>query len=547
MSKCHAIRPKLVLLLLLVCVGCGDTFRPVATPLLPAQPSPAAAHSVLLVSSNGLLSSNGSNSPGTSSHIDVSGDSNVGVAPLGLGPVHATLIPSNTSLFVANSLEDTVSSFGASSTGPVTTTSLPAGSVPVFVHTTQNTNVYVANFGSNTVAAISTANHVVTNPLITVGKQPVALAETSDGAKLYAVNEGDGTVTSINTATLTAIATIPTDGGPVWALARPDAVQVQPAGFRVYVLNSAGTVSTIDTAIDTKILPNVTVGAGANFMVYDKTRTRLYVVNQSSSNVVVLDASTDPPTPTNTPIDLTQAPAGSTSLCATACHPVSMTVLPDGTRAYVVSYALVADASRNPSAPAIEWQVSVVNPQNNTVRTVVPADPASTLIDVDTVNPTGCGAAPFGSSPLPFRLSIVAAADSSRVYVASCDSGRIEVINTSNDTLISSADGTAVLTIPAPASTFQPPSVNVTTASPSGANTTYSYILTSGPVLQVGMDIVITGMADAGNNGTFTVTGLGAGTFTVANPSGVTATGQSGTGRVPTPPPQNPVFMLAGP
>ena len=619
MSVRRAFGLKFVLLLLLVCVGCGDTFRPVATPLIPPQPSPAAPHSIL------MLSTNGPNNRGTSSNFDVSGDTTSAVAPLGLGPIHAALTPNNLQFYVANSLEDSVSTFSPGGIGPVTTISLPLGSKPAFVHTTENGNVYVANFGSMSVAAISTTTNVITNPLIPVGNQPMALAETSDGAKLYAANSADDTVTSINTAALTPVATIPTDATPVWLLARPDAVQVQPVGFRVYVLNSGGgTLSTINTATDTTIPPNVPVGAGANFMVYDKTRTQLYVVNPTLPKVVVLNAATDPPTLVNPAIDLTQAPTGvpistlASKVSVTAAlqsgtnttytytpisgpplqgvgqgivitgmgnagnngtftisaigtgaftvvnpsgvtasgqtgtgvtgGPVSMTVLADGTRAYVVSYALVNDTTRNPPAEAIEWQVSVVNPQTNTVRSVVPADPASTLFDVDNVNPTGCGAKPFGPlSPLPFRLFIVAAADSSRVYVASCDSGRIEIISTASDTLISNPDGTAVLTLPAPPSVFLSPKLSITAASPNGAGTTYTYTALSGPPLQVGMDIVITGMADGGNNGTFAVTAVGAGTFTAANSSGVTATAQSGSGNVTTPPPQNPVFMLAGP
>jgi YVTN family beta-propeller protein len=549
MSERRAVRLKLVLFSLLGCAGCGDTFRPVATPLLPSPQNPAATHSILMLISNGL-SPNLPSNPGASSHIDVSGDTNVGVAPLGLGPVHATLTPNNSRLYVANSLDDTVSSFSPTSISPVTTTSLPAGSMPVFVHTTENATVYVANFGSNSVAAISTTTNVVTNTLpIPVGNRPVALAETSDGAKLYAVNESDGTVTSIDTATQTVLPTspIPTGAAPVWALARPDAVQVRPVSFRVYVLNSgSGTLSAIDTAKD-MVIGNTPVGAGANFMVYDKTRTRLYVINPSTTSVMVLDASIDPPAPVAPSIDLTAAPAGATSLCATGCHPVSITVLADGTRAYVGSYALVIDTSRNPPAPAIEWQVSVVNLQTNTVRSVLPADPATTLIDVDTVNPTGCGSSPFGPSPLPFRLSVVAAADGSKVYVASCDSGRVEIISTFDDSLVSNPGNTAVLSLPAPPSTFQSAKVNITAASPNGGSTTYSYSLTAGPPLQVGEDIVITGMADAGNNGIFAITALGAGTFTAANPSGVTANGQAGSGNVTSSPPQNPVFMLAGP
>jgi hypothetical protein len=76
-------------------------------------------------------------------------------------------------------------------------------------------------------------------------------------------------------------------------------------------------------------------------------------------------------------------------------------------------------------------------------------------------------------------------------------------------------------------------SVVITAVSQSGATTTYSYTITSGPALHAGESIVITGMKDSGNNGTFTVAALGASTFTVANASGVNASGQSGIGTVP--------------
>ena len=46
------------------------------------------------------------------------------------------------------------------------------------------------------------------------------------------------------------------------------------------------------------------------------------------------------------------------------------------------------------------------------------------------------------------------------------------------------------------------------------------------------MKIVVAGMADAGNNGTFTLAAANAGTFTVANSIGATASSQSGTGTV---------------
>jgi hypothetical protein len=72
----------------------------------------------------------------------------------------------------------------------------------------------------------------------------------------------------------------------------------------------------------------------------------------------------------------------------------------------------------------------------------------------------------------------------------------------------------------------------ITAAAQTGASTTYTYTLTSGPGLQVGRRITITGMANAGDNGAFTITALASGSFTVSNANGVAANGQSGAATV---------------
>jgi len=74
---------------------------------------------------------------------------------------------------------------------------------------------------------------------------------------------------------------------------------------------------------------------------------------------------------------------------------------------------------------------------------------------------------------------------------------------------------------------------SISATSQSGSNTTYTYTLTSGAALQPGKTIVVTGMSDPGNNGTFAISTVGSGTFTVANAAGVTATAQSAIGTVP--------------
>lgn len=66
-----------------------------------------------------------------------------------------------------------------------------------------------------------------------------------------------------------------------------------------------------------------------------------------------------------------------------------------------------------------------------------------------------------------------------------------------------------------------------------GNTTTYMYSVALGPDLQVGQSIIITGMSNNGDNGTFTITAVVSGTFTVVNANGVTASEQSGQGTVP--------------
>src|SRR5579862_8614790 len=94
-----------VLSLGLIGVGCGDQYRPVAVPIVPPPPDPQATHFVLVLSDNGAID------PGASSRLDVSGDTTLSIAQLGLGPAHATLTANNSRIFAVNTREDSVSSF----------------------------------------------------------------------------------------------------------------------------------------------------------------------------------------------------------------------------------------------------------------------------------------------------------------------------------------------------------------------------------------------------------------------------------------------------
>jgi YVTN family beta-propeller protein len=396
------VRAAVVLLLMSICIGCGQTYRPVATPIPPTTPNPGFSHLALVISGNG------SNNPGASTSIDVSGDTAVSQSTVGLMPAYAAIVLNGTRVYVANSLDDTVSTFSPSTATPVTTISLPGGSHPSFVGTTENTSVYVANSGSNTVSAIFINSNVVEPPIygIPVGVNPVSLAETPNQQKLYVANKGNsggggGSVTSINPIDRSVN---PPIANATWV--SPVSVVARSDSNRVYVLDQgSGLVSPIDTASDSVLSPaqcghnpcSVSVGVGANFMLYDPTRNRIYVSNPANNTVTYLDASSD------------ALPA----VVIPVANPISVAVLPDGTRAYVSSASV--------NGGTVTSRVTVINASSGSVTATIPL----TTFEVA----PGCGSNPS-------ELSMAASADSSRVYVGNCDAGNVAIIQTLNDTLL---------------------------------------------------------------------------------------------------------------
>lgn len=532
-----------VLLLAAAGIGCGDTFRPVALPIPAATPNPEPSQFV------DALSFNGAPNPGTVSRIDVSGDSVSSAFTTGIAPVHAAWLPNGTKIYVANSGEDTVSASNSIIPTAATTITLPqlcsggtcSASVPVFVASTENTRMYVANSGNGTVAVINTASDAIIaevavdpafagNPFPSPNSaaKPIALAELPNGQKIYSVNNGSSSVTSIGTQDDTVLATILIGAPPIWAVASSDSADV-------YVLDTSGTISVIDTLADAVVAKNppatTSVLAGANFMFLDPVRNRLFVTNPTNSTVIIFDVAARVLTPhMGSPLAITPA-AGSS--CASPSVPSSVTVLGDGTKAYVASFQ--ADSGGSVCA-----QATVINSDAGTVSSVIPL-----AVGPNNTAQTGCGSARFRV----FASATFGGAGSNfRVYVSQCDAGSIAVIDAFASNTGTNQHPADVLeaNIPTQPSSLAASQVGVSAASQSGASTTYSYTLLSGPALQVGEAIVITQMTDAGNNGQFVISGLTGTTFTVSNPVGVTTSAaQNGTGSVVLS--QNPVFVAASP
>jgi hypothetical protein len=553
-----ALSTAFVFTLALIGASCGDVYRPVAQVIPGTPPNPAAVHFVVAIEANGSNALVGATcqpsgtpppcieSQGTADHLDVSGDTSLGAFLTGLNPIHAALTANASRLYVANLGDDTVTANVTSSPTAASVISLAQGAQPVFVHTAENNNAYVANFGTSTVSVINTNSNALAGPDVPVGANPVALAEMPTAAstiqKLYVANENSSNMTVVNVLDDSVGTPVPIGVGQVWAVARSD-------GQRIYVLDKNGNVSAINTLTDLVMTNSgvASAGAGANFMFLDAKAQRLYVTNPSPavhalSIFDISEVTAGAPVSRVAAIDLGQG-------AAPFYLPVSVTGIGDGSRAYVASYQIAKCQPNN--YDCVNTQVAVINVGNNTVSKIIPI---ASGVPVETTNQNGCGAVaapPAAWTPADgarFRLFVTASGGSStsnfKVYVAQCDAQNIAVIDTfpanSNP-----ADTFAGVTIQSPLSAFPGQTVSISGTSQSSTTTTYNYTLTAGTGLQPGMNIFVSGMGDAGNNGNFVISSVSSTAFTVDNPSGVSNGSQSGTGAVLVR--QNPVFMVAGP
>ena len=476
-----------VLFLCVAWAGCGDVFRPIIIPNPPQFPNPAAANSVITINDNGTVDA------GSIMVIDVAGDSDEGNRNVGLNPIYAVQQTASQILVVNQSNttlpQDSVSKVNFNGTAPqgepIPTITLPlsydgSGSLvsaaPNFVATTESSQAYVLmplyqppgpnNIGGTVVPSVAVINTNADSVVTTlpVGNNPVAMAETPDGTKLYVANAGNGTTGSLSafntkdhsartiTAPPNAQCMEPPCAAPVWLSARNDSQQV-------YVLESDGTLGYLDTVLSTGdtfteisksilSIPPAVPYSSAN-MWYDTILDRLYI--PGGNQVAIVNVSGTTPTPfSESPITipvvspsqrLRSDPCSRTSTGAITT--VAVTSLPDGSRAYVGAY--YADGAGN-----ICPQVTVITTSNNTIETSlpIPGYPDATI--------PGTYYVPVCANTR-FRITMAAGGDSSRVYLASCDGGSVNIIYTSTDSYIESTGAPASDRALIPPSTVPPP------------------------------------------------------------------------------------------
>jgi YVTN family beta-propeller protein len=409
-----------------VCLSCGQNYRLpiIQIPGIPVDPK--LYHFAMTISTNDPATN--ANIPGTVMQIDVVGDMDVGEANLGRGPVHAALLPTGAAnrIYVANGLEDTVSTTTAApascSPGPVcpigrvSTITMPVGSSPSYVASSEAANVYVILSGLNPpeLGVISTGQNALIQQIALPAGNPVAMVELPNGHKLYVVDQANSAVYVVDLATRQIVQTLSVGVAPTMAVASPDS-------SAVYVMSNIG-ISVIDALTDQLVPGGLSTTGQPNSMTYDANQNRLYVTD-TGGRVGVFNTAIAAGTLPNT---LLISPAGFVA------GAMGITPLPSGTKFYVLG---------NPSGTSLT--LTAIN-----ALTFVASSPYT----LDLLNPGSVPVAPVPlCSNVRFRYMASASADSARVYVSSCDAGGTYIFRTS--------DNAGVLLLPSP---NQPPVGGVT-------------------------------------------------------------------------------------
>jgi DNA-binding beta-propeller fold protein YncE len=326
--------------ILLLELGCGDQYRPVANPVIGPGGQPQTTHYAYVVNSNPAGN-------GSSTQINVSGDTVTSIQITGPGSNYEAF-PSNSpgALFVTNAGNDSVSEFIVSSTGVVTTINLLPGSHPIAIASTQVGFMYVLNSGPNSlcpstgsISVISTATLAV-NSTTCVGVNPIAMVQAAGGGRVFVIDQSDNSVWVYDPPTQSIVYRFSTGDGlglnPVFLTSSAD-------GLYIFVVTEGDGINpgALDILYTSNygLLSSVPLGVKPAFAFFDPTLVRLYVTNGGSNTVSIFDASNI--NPNNSPA----IPLLSTTAVGT--NPVSVTALPNGTRFFVANAGSdsVTDAS----------------------------------------------------------------------------------------------------------------------------------------------------------------------------------------------------------
>ncbi|MGB9144874.1 MAG: YncE family protein [Acidobacteriaceae bacterium] len=432
--------------LILLAAGCGNQYRPVVTPIYPTGPAGQPAAYIALFSQPGytpLTSGTAAcsgvtySTPSVITLVDFSGDSIVGQAEGGNGPLTFSLDSTGSNMYapncdgtLINAPAEPGSSLGTVGllTKNVETSTLLPGSAPT--NTLLSTSsLYVAETGlhgptclvTNCVAQLTGSPEALKQE-IPVAPSLINFAGYTSAERVYAISQGNsgsgsqpawgdcanpsavvaahenGEADAIETSTNTISAWLPLGVCPVYGFMTPDT-------FRTFIMNrGSGTVTVINSqlnALDTQFSPTSTiaVGAGPVYADYYRLGQVLVTANYDSNTISIINVSLDTYGNDSTSFGtvLATVPVG--------LHPVEVTVLQDGSRVYVANQGDIASGTPG--------SVTVVNLSDYSVEKTIPL--------------------PGGF--YPHAIASIYNYPIGKVYVVSQNSPYLEVISTDTDTI----------------------------------------------------------------------------------------------------------------
>lgn len=421
--------------------GCGDTYRPVVTPVSTAGPAAQPQSYAVVVSAPSPTTA------GIATIIDYSGDSVLAEAPIGPGPGTFTIDETGSTGYTVNS-DGTLSNFPisnqlqakqvsfstlSSTAQPVNLFSPSGGlwaadlngnvadvftgipeafklAIPVGTPTTPVMIVgpgvvsqrnYVIN-QNNIASAVACNQSPTTGPIgaavgietstytvssnIPLGKCPVFAVQSADNRRFFVLNRGDDTITVINSQDNTLNNQCP-----------PPTGCVNQSGL-TYFTHPALPLSTTAVAALKAAPPNGTAGmtaiAGPVYAEYNAATSQLVVADYDGNTISVIDVSLDE-------YGNDSSTFGTTFTIPVGNNPASVTVLADGSRAYTANQTdstvtivnLSSHVVEKAPLPVIGHPRTVVSTQNSSYGKVYVASPDSpylTIIrtDLDIVDTT---------------------------------------------------------------------------------------------------------------------------------------------------------------
>ena len=343
--------------------GCGNTYRPVITPINPT--GPAAQPTAFAV----VVSSPSASSLGVATVLDYSGDTIMTQAPIGPNPTSFTLDANGVEGYTVNS-DHTLTNFQVSASEPqekdVHYSTLPASAQTVGLFS-PNSGLWVADLNQNVVdvlaisglaQAFKLAIPVATTPITVVGLGSL-------GQHVYSISQNvpfdvtcnnaassvgaNGEADALEVSSLTVSARIPLGKCPVYGIASSD-------GRRMFVLNrGSDTVTVINSQNNTldqctpftnqngqlvtchPSLPlsttaglsgaNAPAVAGPVYGEYIAATQQLVVSDYDGGTISLIDVSLDE-------YGNDSQTFGTTFTIPVGHNPASVTALADGSRAY---------------------------------------------------------------------------------------------------------------------------------------------------------------------------------------------------------------------